>query len=83
MNLYGKIIKHKEFKDVCFEVRKSFDVGHKVKLNGEWINMGFVKSYHIGVRQNLVILKEDYSNWLYCVNSQIECLRNAEWKPIQ
>jgi hypothetical protein len=86
MNLHGKFIKHKKFMDVCFEVKKSFDVGHKVKLKGNWWNMAFVKSFDIfhGCRpSNIEIRKENYGEWEYCTNPQsVDCLRNAQWKSI-
>lgn len=72
--------------DVCFDVKKSFDVGHKVKLKGDWWNMAFVKSYNIfpGYKpSNVEIRQEDYKDWEFLTNPQsVTCFRNGSWRPI-
>lgn len=83
IKLSNKFIKHKQFKDVCFQVEKVFELPHKLKIKGNWINQGFTNSWILIQRKNIIILKEDYKDWEYCLNSNDHsCLRYCDWKSI-
>lgn len=82
MNLKNRIIKHTRNKDVCYDVLKCFDAGHKVKLKVEVLNMGYVESYRLNISINIVIMKEDYGNWHMCIEPSADCLRYVEWKRL-
>jgi hypothetical protein len=84
VNLFDRVIRHKRFMDVCVLVTKSFDVGHKLKVKGKWVNMAYVRSYELGVNAKFDVAKSDLKDWEYCVSPEgKECLRYAEWKPIK
>lgn len=82
MNLYNRVIRHKQAMDVCFLVHKTFILPHKVKLKGEWINMGFVESYNIGEKQNIELMKEEIANWEVCLDQYPKCYRYAAWRSL-
>jgi hypothetical protein len=74
--LIGFYIKHKQSKDVCYEVT------NVKKLNGDYLysltiwNMGFEKSWVI---DKCKVENVDLKNFVY-YSDNIECLRNAQWK---
>ena len=72
------IIKHERNLDVCAEVIKINP--WQIKLN--WINMGFTKSYYIGVAKWYRRERFD-DHWLKCETPNVMCLRDATWKPIK
>jgi len=79
----GNVIKHRMYKDVAIGIHKCFDVGHKLKIKGYWINQAFEESYdmHLGTFK-VVILKENLKDWLICKEPTAKCIRNVEWHPI-
>lgn len=78
-----QIIKHVNSMDVAFlitKVRGPYPPSDKVELTGEWINLGFVESYRLGIRQKIRLTKENLSVWLVCAEPDAKCLRYVEWK---
>lgn len=74
-------LKHKLYKDVCFQVLSSVSVRDRIKLKVLWWNLGYVNSYCMGIKQHTEIYRFDYCNWL-CTNDMVSCLRNANWKEL-
>jgi len=83
MTLWGAIIKHERNMDVCYDVIKCFDVGHKLKLKVQVINMGFVSSYYLNIQLNIEILKTDLPNWYEVEDKTAKCLRYAKWSKLK
>jgi hypothetical protein len=85
VNFHGRFLKHERFMDVCFEVTWSLDVGHKIKMKGNWWNLGFDQAFEIFPGSKPVkieIKKEDLVNWYYCpISSQHSStsLRGVKW----
>lgn len=86
MNLHGRFLKHDRFMDVCFEVTWSLDVGHKIKLKGNWWNMAYVNSFELfrGYKPSKIdIRKEDLKDWKQTRNRPpLACLRDCDWQPL-
>lgn len=82
MNLRNKIIKHTNAMDVCYDVVKCFDVGHKLKLKAQIVNQAYAKSYHLNIEIKIEIYKEDLCNWHVCMQPEVACLRYAEWRRL-
>lgn len=82
MNLWGHIIKHKNNKDVAYQVIKCFDEGHKVKLEVDVLNQGYVTTWSHTVQLKLEIAKENYGEWLQCLEPHNKCIRYSKWKSI-
>ncbi len=79
----NQIIKHIRAMDVCFlvdKVRGPYGPNQRVELTGEWINMGFEKSFLIGERQKIKMTLAKSLEWQICMDPAVECLRYAEWK---
>lgn len=76
----GRIIKHHSFKDVAVDVLAVYILPGKVKIKGQWINMGFTESYPIEQKCNLII--PDLRDWLFLRDRNIKCYRNGPWVPI-
>lgn len=72
-------IKHKEYRDVCWLVLRAIYLPGRDKLKCELWNQGFVDSYRMGIRQEIVLDHTDKQNWLYCYGG-VDCLRYADWK---
>jgi hypothetical protein len=82
---YGSIIRHKNAMDVAFRVQKTqgpFGSSQKYKLKGEWINMGFVQSYAIGIVNKIELNREALSQWELCLESEPQCIRHSQWKAL-
>ena len=82
MNLYGAVIRNDGNMDVCYEVVKSFDVGHKLKLKVQCVNMAYVSSYPMNIALNIEIDKKDIANWSRCDDTSVKCLRNTSWSRL-
>lgn len=80
----GVFLKHKLYRDVCFQVLKCFPLESSLKLKIEWWNLGCIDSYNMGLRQNTQIERNDFHNWEYTHNYEgFACLRNASWKELK
>jgi hypothetical protein len=77
----GNVIRHRRALDVVFRVDKVFNVGHKLKIKGHWINMGFVKSWVID-RANITIETKDLGNWSRAQFNDSECFRYEGFRRI-
>lgn len=82
MTLFNRVIKHERSIDVCYEVVKCFDAGHKLRLTTQVINQAFVKSYYINVKLKFDILKSQLNEWLVCNEHDPICYRNAAWRTL-
>jgi hypothetical protein len=79
----GDIIKHVRNRDVAFRVGCSTapsDESNFYKIQGQWINLCFEESFRIGILQGLKIPESEMNNWLLCVNPELKCLRQSEWR---
>lgn len=83
MNLYGAIIKHERNMDVCYDVVKSLDVGHKMILKVQVINMAFVSSYYMNFAFNIEINKTNMASWSECEDKTAKCFRYAKWRKLR
>ncbi len=77
------IIKHKKMMDVAFSVEhqqtfKSYPGGY-TKYRGKWLNLGYVKSWSLGVYQVIDIKDENRQDWLICDDEDEDCLRFSQW----
>lgn len=72
---------HKHAMDTCFKITDYKVVNGKCVLNGLWINLGFVESHPIH-QEVISINAEDFVHWKYCINPELQCLRNAKWVKI-
>jgi hypothetical protein len=70
-----KIIRHKRFKDICFQVL--FEKGRLHR--GAWLNMGFVETWALPVKQSDILI-DDLTQWETCQEPTVKCLRYASWK---
>lgn len=77
------VIKHQRFLDVAFKLDQ-LCINTKTKLifRGHWLNMGFVETFDLGIKDTLTIEKEKLDQWLFCVEESLPCIRFSEWKPI-
>jgi len=82
-SLYGRCIKHNRNMDICYVVTKAFNTGKKHVLKGFIVNMAYVESYALNQNFKMVIKHEDISDWHYCKDVDIKCLRYAEWSRIK
>lgn len=83
----GMIIKHDKFMDVAFDVHQvlgPFGSNQYLKIKGEWINQGFVKSYYIGERQVIKVASKNVKHWSLCLDpNDHACLRNCYWSRLK
>lgn len=70
----GTVIKHRLAKDLCFLV----DSVHGSWLYGQWCNLGFTKSWTIGVRGGIRIDPKDWQ----AATTLNKCLRYASWESL-
>jgi hypothetical protein len=49
-----------------------------LRIDGMYVNMGFVRSYALGIMEQVYIKKKDINDWLICTEPK-ECLRDASW----
>lgn len=70
-----KIIRHKSFKDICFEVTSV----SLTQVTGCWLNMGYVKSWALPVQAETISLTNP-QDWEECLDPNVKCLRYARWK---
>lgn len=80
----GNIIKHRKYRDAAFYVEKCFDVGHKLKIKGYWMNQGFEKSWIID-NDSIIIHKNkpcDRGQWFIANDPEVKCLRDTDWRPL-
>jgi hypothetical protein len=80
------IIKHKKFMDIAFLVTdkmafKSYPGGYTLFM-GEWLNLGFTKSWRLGEHQTIDITPDKAKDWLVCDSPDDECLRFSQWSPL-
>lgn len=71
------IIRHKRFFDVCFEIKG--EIGRW--KHGNWINMGYVKSWYLNNKSEDLWL-ENGTDWELCLEPHLKCLRYAKWKAL-
>lgn len=72
-------IKHKDFADVCILVKGSEPCQNGFRVWGEWINLGFDKSFPMSLSEAIKIPSDEVSNWQVCLNPDEPCLRGATW----
>lgn len=77
------LIRHKRAMDLCVRVHKTYNIGHKWKVKGTWINMGFVNTYSIGVSARFEIKRENLSDWEYCTEPDKDCIRYSTWRSLK
>lgn len=81
----GSIIRHQASMDVAFNIiriRGPYGPNQKFELKGEWINMGFVRSWPLGITQKIRLSRKDFSSWEICLTPEVDCLRYGHWKQI-
>jgi hypothetical protein len=71
------IIRHKRFLDVCFEVF----TGLEDRAVGKWINMGYVNSFYLPVKSEIIEIKNK-AEWEKCTTPNVKCLRYGTWVPL-
>lgn len=73
------IIKHKKFLDICFETFTGAPEG----FFGQWVNMGYTKSWYIPVKPQWLSIK-DKNDWekLDETIALPKCLRYGKWIPL-
>lgn len=79
----GLIIKHPRFMDVALlvhRVRGPYGPNQRMEVIGDWINLGFERSFLIGERQKIRKTKSYFDQWQVCLDPELTCLRNARWK---
>lgn len=80
----GQIIKHNQAMNVCFlveKVRGPYAPNQRVEIFGEWINMGYVQSWHLyGTRTKIRTTRPMLSQWSVCLEPTVVCLRHAKWE---
>ena len=80
----GDIIRHHTAKDICFVVQAVQYRGPTyIKLKTEIINMAFVETYPIGIKQKLMLEYDILDRWEYCTDNTAKCIRYVEWKKIK
>jgi hypothetical protein len=82
-SLFGKCIKHSRNMDICYVVTKAYNTGKKHVLKGFIVNMAYVESYPLNQNFKFSIKHEDISNWHYCKDADVKCLRYAEWSRLK
>jgi len=75
----GDFIKHARSMDLAIKIEKTFGLGHKWKIKGDWWNQAFNTSWPLGIRARVAIKTEDLQNWLVCANPAAVCIRNEKW----
>lgn len=68
--------------DVAILVTKSsgpYGPNKKLKVKGQWVNLGYEKSYALNIPVTLDIQMSDISNWSWCTDEFAECFRYVEW----
>lgn len=82
----GMIIKHWKFMDVAFIVRRVDgpfgSEGYRV-IKGDWVNLGTLQSFNIGISQRIKIIKKNLDQWLYCEDTHLPCLRDSKWSNLK
>jgi hypothetical protein len=77
------IIKHINSMDIAFLVYRRFgpfDTDRQYKIKGEWLNMGFIQTFPMGIRQTIEISQKDLKKWQLCSQpNEHDCIRNAQW----
>jgi hypothetical protein len=63
--------------DVAFKVERVQFTQHKTYLMGQWLNMGFVHTFGLGVRQAIGI--SEPRDWQICLQPKAKCIRYAKW----
>ena len=71
----GMVIKHKQAKDVCFLVGSV----NGPWVYGQWVNLGFSKSWLIDLFQGI---RPEISDWQVMSTFSDKCFRNNTWKDI-
>lgn len=76
-------IKHKNFMDVAIRVRTIIELPDSIRVNGIWMNQGFVDSYSISYMERSIEIKlSELYAWRVCKNQNPKCLRYETWIPI-
>jgi hypothetical protein len=83
MTLFGAIIRHERNMDVCYDVVKCFDVGDRLKLKVQCVNMGYVNSYNLNILSKIEIDKKNIASWSECEDRNVKCLRYAKWSKLK
>lgn len=83
MNLYGRVIRHKNNMDVCYYITKSNDIKGLMILKAEIVNMNYVKSILLNIKCKIKIKSEERKDWLICAKMEVPCLRYTEWRALR
>jgi len=77
MNTY---LKHKNFKDIAIKLKNWAEV-EGVYVTGDYVNMGFDKTWNINIPCSLILKFEMLGDWLIC-ETDADCIRQEDWKPL-
>ena len=81
------IIRHKSFKDVCFETtlkieHRHFHIGlYAMTAFGKWMNMGYEQSWYLPCEEQKIDIHTS-AEWEKCTEPHAKCLRYAIWEPL-
>jgi hypothetical protein len=79
----GDIIKHKRWKDLALEVLYISPATDGVMVHGEYINMGFTSSWHLGIGQHShIILHNKQGEWERMLEGAHSSIRYNKWKSL-
>jgi hypothetical protein len=77
------LIRHVKAMDVCVRIHKTYNIGHKYKIKGMWMNMGFVNTFPMGMIARFEIKNENLGDWEYCTEPDKTCVRYSTWRNLK
>jgi hypothetical protein len=78
----GQIIKHQYFRDVACLINQILDFHNDTYvLAVTYVNQGTERSYMM-VKETLKIEMRDLKEWQLCLNPDLKCIRNSEWRTL-
>jgi len=80
----GMVIRHKKWLDVAYLVRDAMVEFGRYEVHGQWINMGYERTYPITPANLTQVIKIhgdtiDNGDWYACVDPEAKCVRNEKW----
>ena len=78
----GDIIRHKKWKDIAFQVDSVIDTGNAWQVMGEYINLGYTNSWHLGIGVHSHVITKP-SEWERMCTDKDKCLRYNKWTSVQ
>lgn len=78
------VIRHRKWKDVAFKVDMALCEFGRYDIWGQWINLGFEKSWVIYDDVKITVMSEELGrgDFLYCCDPEAKCLRYEQWIEI-